>query len=139
VDRFPKAMAKIRQLWNSVVDILQRRSKGGRTPEVVPQIKLSPQRKKHILDGDETGGGHGPGRGTPGKSEFPATLTDDEVIEGVEEIANNPAIYPGGVIPDSGPRVKLVGNIKGVSTTVIVEPGGEGVITAWPNNVAPNR
>jgi len=81
---------------------------------------------------------HVAGEGS-GKSEFPATLTDDEVIEGVEEIANNPAIYPGGVIPDSGPRVKLVGNIKGVSTTVIVEPGGEGVITAWPNNVAPNR
>lgn len=30
----------------------------------------SPQRRRHILDGDSTGGGHRPDTGIPGKSEF---------------------------------------------------------------------
>ena len=53
-------------------------------------IRVSPARRVHILDGDATGGGHGPGRGISGKSEFPPTLTDDEIIAGVEAIANDP-------------------------------------------------
>ncbi|MEP7337337.1 MAG: DUF6861 domain-containing protein [Acidobacteriota bacterium] len=101
------------------------------------KIQVSPKRKAHILDGDATGGGHGPGRGTPGKSEFPGSLTDDQVIAGVEAIANDPAKYPGGKIPTSG-RVKLSGEINGVKTTVIVEPAGEGVITAWPEGMPRN-
>ena len=40
---------------------------------------------KHILDGDKDGGGHGPGRGVPGKSEFPSGWTDEEVMEGIEK------------------------------------------------------
>lgn len=107
-------------------------------------VDVSPARRKHILDGDATGGGHGPGRKISGKSEFPSTLTDDEIIAGVEAIANDPASYPG--VPTSrGPgsagrrRVVLRGVIKGVDTTVIVvpPPGGE-IVTAWPIGVPRN-
>jgi uncharacterized protein YidB (DUF937 family) len=104
---------------------------------VANKIKVSPKRRAHILDGDATGGGHGAGRKIPGKSEFPSSLTDDQVISGMESIANNPANYPGGKIPTGG-RVKISGDINRVRTTVIVEPAGEGVITGWPEGVPRN-
>jgi hypothetical protein len=90
------------------------------------------------LDGDATGGGHGPGRNISGKSEFPKTLADDEIIAGIEAIANNGANYPGGVIPTSPGRFKISGFIKGVKTTVIVHPAGGEVITAWPEGIPRN-
>src|SRR5215510_9618992 len=101
-----------------------------------PMIRVSPVRRVHILDGDATGGGHGPGRGISGKSEFPAALTDDEIITGVELIANDPASYPGGVIPTGPGRLKIAGQINGVRTTVIVEPGAGAIVTAWPEGVS---
>jgi hypothetical protein len=101
-------------------------------------IKVSPARRCHILDGDATGGGHGPGRGLSGRSEFPATLTDDEIIAGIETIANDPANYLGGTIPATPGRFKISGDLKGVKTIVIVDPFGGDVITAWPEGVPRN-
>src|SRR5262245_56205655 len=95
-------------------------------------IKVSAARRRHILDGDATGGGHGPGRGLSGKSEFPATLTDDQIIAGVEALANDPTNYPGGTIPTAPGRFKISGVIGGVKSTVIVDPKAGEVITAWP-------
>ncbi len=94
-------------------------------------IRVSPQRRVHILAGDATGGGHGPRSTVPGKSKFPAHLADDEIIAGIEAIANRAASYVHGVIPTQG-RHRATGDIRGVRTVVIVEPAGEGVITAWP-------
>jgi len=101
-------------------------------------MKVSDKRRNHILNGDEPGGGHGPGRGIPGKSEFPERLSDDDVINGAEDIANDPNNYPGGQIPITGPRLRIEGSIQGQPTTVIVEPGGEGIITAWPKGAPRN-
>ena len=101
-------------------------------------ISVSPARRRHILDGDATGGGHGPGRSISGKSEFPVTLSDDEVILGVEAIANDPSCYPAGTIPAVPGRHKIQGDIRGVKTTVIVEPSAGEVISAWPEGVARN-
>ncbi|MER0209734.1 RHS repeat-associated core domain-containing protein [Brenneria sp. L4-2C] len=33
---------------------------------------VTPKRRRHILDGDATGGGYRPGTGHPGKSKFPS-------------------------------------------------------------------
>jgi len=101
-------------------------------------IKVSSARRTHILDGDATGGGHGPGRKISGKSDFPATLTDDEIIAGIEIIANDSAKYPGGMIPTSPGRYRLSGTIKGVKTTAIVDPAAGDVISAWPEGVIRN-
>ena len=101
-------------------------------------IKVTPARRVHILDGDATGGGHGPGRRISGKSEFPATLTDDEIIAGIEALANDPANYPGGSIPATPGRYKISGSIKGVKTTVIVAPATNEVITGWPEGIPRN-
>lgn len=101
-------------------------------------IRVSASRRRHILDGDATGGGHGPGRNVSGKSEFPATFTDDEIIAGVETIANDSTRYPGGTIPTGTGRYRIFGDIKGVKTTVIVDVAARDVITAWPEGIARN-
>ena len=90
------------------------------------------------MDGDATGGGHGSGRRISGKSEFPAALSEDEIIVGVEAIANDPASYPGGMTPAGAGRFKVSGDIKGIRTTVIVDPSAGEVITAWPEGVPRN-
>jgi hypothetical protein len=101
-------------------------------------IQVTPARRQHILDGDATGGGHGPGRRIPGKSEFPAPLSDDEIIIGIEAIANEPSNYPGGTIPTTPGRFKISGFLNGVPTTVIVDPSAGEVVTAWPEGVPRN-
>src|SRR6267378_2392294 len=72
-------------------------------------IRVSAARRIHILDGDATGGGHGPGRKISGKSEFPASLGDDEIIIGIEAIANDAASYPSGVMPTTPGRFRIRG------------------------------
>src|SRR5205823_1982944 len=94
--------------------------------------RVSPARRRHILDGDATGGGHGPGRRISGKSEFPAVFSDDEIILGIETIANDPTCYPGGMIPSRAGRLKISGAIQGTKTAIIVDLGAGEVITAWP-------
>jgi hypothetical protein len=103
------------------------------------RLTVSAARRKHILDGDMTGGGHGPGRGISGKSEFPATLTDDDIIKGIETILNDPTAYPGGRIPKSGPPLRITGMIQGVATVVIADPQNDGVKTAWPDAAPKNQ
>src|SRR5262245_40193103 len=103
-----------------------------------PMIGVSPARRVHILDGDATGGAHGPGRGISGEHVLPPTLTQDEIIARVEAIANDPTSYPGGVIPATPGRFKIAGHIKRVRTTVIVEPAVGAVVTAWPEGVPRN-
>ena len=105
----------------------------------IARLRVTPKRRIHILDGDQTGGGHGPGRCISGKSEFPSTLTDDEIIQGIERIANDPKSYKGKVIPTKDKHA-IIGEIEGVLTKVIVQPGSirEPIITAFPINVSLN-
>lgn len=93
---------------------------------------VSLQRRIHILEGDSTGGGHGFGRAEDGKSEFPAAISDEEIITGIESIANNPTLYPRRRIPIKGKYILRGGRIKGVQVIVVVDLDGEGIITAWP-------
>ncbi len=60
-------------------------------------VSMPDNRRRHILDGDATGGGHGPGRGVPGKSEFPDGMSDDEVIDLIVDVASDPnsSVTPG--------------------------------------------
>ena len=102
------------------------------------RFTVSAARRMHILEGDSYGGGHGPGRRKAGKSEFPATLSDDQIIEGVEAIANDASRYSGGSIPRVGLRAIAEGLILSVRTRVIVTPRVDEVITAYPLGVPRN-
>ena len=122
------------------------------------ECKVSPSRREHILEGEDPNDpGHGPNRGF-GNSAFPDTWTDDYAIKAVENVANSPnstwqqSTGPGGgrnaPVTIGGPDVNaplttrngrpvrfvVEGRNHGLDVRVIVEPGGEGIVTGFPIN-----
>jgi RHS repeat-associated protein len=104
----------------------------------------SPQRTQHILFGDSTGGGH-MWPGAPGKTPFPQSWSADTIMHNVSDVATDPAsIWKGG-----GPggsywtragdpaRFRVYGTRQGVQIRVIMEPAGEGIISAYPDPGVP--
>jgi hypothetical protein len=90
--------------------------------------------RNHILEGDGTGGGHGPGRGVPGKSEFPSRMSDADVFHHISDVATDPLafreIQPNG-------RTRVEGTRDGIDIRVILEPNGR-IVTGFPTNVPRN-
>ncbi|KAL8931189.1 MAG: hypothetical protein Q9211_007157, partial [Gyalolechia sp. 1 TL-2023] len=91
-------------------------------------VVISDNRRKHILDGDAngSGGGHGPGRNRPNKTEFPPDWSDDRVIDDIRDVANDPA-SSRETEPDG--RIKATGSRDGVDIRVIVEADKKTVVT----------
>jgi len=109
--------------------------------------QINSQQRTHILDSDTTGGGHGPGRGISGKSEFPARWSDQQIMNYISEVIQDPnSIWfqqngkAGAKYTKRGNPVtwQIDGTRDGVNIRVIVEPDGKGVITAFPTNISPN-
>ena len=96
----------------------------------------SPQKTKHILDGDATGGGH-LYPGLPGKSPFPQGWSRDRVMHEISDVATDPASVVG---PGRGGRSVVTGTRDGVDITVILEnqKKGGGIVTGFPTNVPRN-
>ena len=94
----------------------------------------SPQRRRHILDGDATGGGHRPGTGNPGKSEFPAGWSDDRIMHEISDVATDPSLTPR---PGRGGRTIVEGTRDGIDIRVIQEANGD-IVTGYPTNVPRN-
>lgn len=91
------------------------------------RIHLTRQRATHILNGDDGGGGHRSGTGTPGKSEFPQSWTLERVLRAALSVARDPTTANPGRMS----RWVAVGVRDGVKIRVITEPDGE-VVTAFP-------
>jgi RHS repeat-associated protein len=91
-------------------------------------------RQTHILSGDQTGGGHRPGTGIPGKSEFPAGWTDDQILDTITDIATDPASTR---TPSFGGRTVVTGTRNGIDIRVIVDANGN-VVSGYPTNVPRN-
>lgn len=54
-------------------------------------LRVSPERRAHILEGDADGsGGHRHGIGNPGKTEFPASWNDEKIIDALMDVARQP-------------------------------------------------
>jgi hypothetical protein len=92
------------------------------------EVIVEEDRAEHILAGDKSGGGHRSGTGKPGKTEFPPEWTDDDILDGVSEVAQNgavkgPAHRPGEVVK--------TGTINGVDIDVVVKGDGK-VRTGYP-------
>jgi EndoU nuclease-like protein len=96
-------------------------------------IDLTPDRAAHILDGDAYGGGHRAGTGSPGRTEFPADWTDEQVLDHIKDVARNP---DGDPVQQSNGRWRYEGVRDGVNITAIVEPDGR-IWTAWPREGDP--
>jgi hypothetical protein len=133
-------------------------SEGRPEAENIPnsgRYTVSQSRREHILEGDGpgTGTGHGPNRGNT-QGTPPDTWTDDQFINAIERVANSPNSvwkrvngpghqqeppHVGGPQP-GGPtqtnlntpvRYKVRGNDHGIRIEVIIQPGGEGILTAY--------
>jgi len=98
------------------------------------QIQVSAERGVHILDGDETGGGHRHGIGSPDKTEFPASWNDKKSMSNVLDVARHPDEPP--VLQQWNKRWVCCGTRDGVEVSVIVLQSGE-VWTAWPEEGGP--
>ncbi|MDE3739086.1 DUF637 domain-containing protein [Pseudomonas resinovorans] len=111
------------------------------TPSTDSLINLANnQRTQHILLGDATGGGH-LWPGAAGKTAFPATWNGNKVMHNVSDLATDPKASwtqltgkPGAQFTTKGKPVRwaVEGVRDGVNIRVIVEPHGEGIITAYP-------
>lgn len=73
------------------------------------------------------GGGHGPGRGRPGKREFPASWSDDDVIARTMEVAREPS----GTFELPSGDFRAHGERHGVAIAVLVSARGD-VLSSYP-------
>jgi len=90
----------------------------------------SPQRTNHILNGDETGGGHlWPGQS--GKSSFPQSWNADNTMHNISDIATDPTLpWIKGRVVNGVQRWEVTGVRDGVTVKVITD--GKDIITAFP-------
>jgi hypothetical protein len=89
--------------------------------------RTTPARRRHILDGDATGGGHR-WPGLPGKTPFPRDWSDDKIIHEISEVAVDPASIRA---PTRGGRTIISGTRNGVDLRVIVDAIGA-ILTGFP-------
>ena len=107
------------------------RNKGGaiRTGLVMKALDYERgHRARHILDGEGRIGGHRFGKGTPCKTEFPQTWSDDDIVDAIKQIAGTgevigPAYREGDLL--------ITGEVERVLIEVVVTPNGE-VRTGYP-------
>jgi hypothetical protein len=98
----------------------------------------SASRTEHILVGDATGGGH-LWPGAPGKTPFPEGWSGAQIMHHVSDVATDPALTwvqqtgrAGSLFTRAGDpaRFFVIGERGGIQLKVILEPAGEGIITA---------
>ena len=93
-------------------------------------IRVTPDRRTHILDGEpDGGGGHRHGTGKPGKTEFPASWDDEKVIDTIVDVARRPDMPPQH--QQRNDRLVLRGTRDDVEIVVIIERDGR-IWTSWP-------
>lgn len=83
---------------------------------------------RHVLDGDDSGGGHRHGTGIAGKTEFPARWGDGLARAYVLDVARHPDVIEKH---QNNGRWRVNGQRDGVIVVAIVEPSGM-VVTGWP-------
>ncbi len=97
-----------------------------------------PARRHHILDGEifpngSPSGGHRAGTGFPGKSEFPATWSDDRIMEALVDIATDPSSLTR---PGRAGDVFYRGTRDGIDIEVLVR--FDEIWTGYPTNATRN-
>ncbi|WP_181143200.1 hemagglutinin repeat-containing protein [Xanthomonas arboricola] len=92
---------------------------------------------KHILDGDSpTSGGHRFGTGNPGKTEFPASWSDDKIAHTVSDIATDPKVKWS--LPDGRGYITGTANRDGLDVKVVYDTKKGRVVSGYPTNVPKN-
>jgi hypothetical protein len=99
----------------------------------------SASRRTHILDGEvrpngSFGGGHRPGTGFPGKSEFPTGWSDNRIMHEISDIATDPSLaWHAGNRPGD---FFVKGTRDGVDVEVLIRNGQ--IWTGYPTNLPRN-
>lgn len=97
-------------------------------PHPMPDmIHVAPDRASHILTGDKNGGGHAPGAGIPGQSQFPPGWSSERILAATLSVARDPDV----VLPARGGRLRVEGTRDGVMIRVIMGLDGY-VVTSVP-------
>ncbi|MGH3714102.1 MAG: EndoU domain-containing protein [Micromonosporaceae bacterium] len=94
----------------------------------LPSIRLTDERRRHVFDGDTSGGGHRHGTGVAGKTEFPARWTDEATTVFIHSVARNPDLVEA--MQFNG-RWRVSGVRDGVTVVVVLKPDGQ-IWSAWP-------
>lgn len=101
---------------------------GNRPP--LDALRVTPERAKHILDGDANGGGgHRHGVGHPGKTEFPSSWNDDKVIDNILDVARRPDQPP--IYQNWNGRWLARGTRDDVEVAVVITSDGQ-IWSGWP-------
>ncbi len=95
-----------------------------------------PKARRHILDGDATGGGHRPGTGIPRKSEFPKGWSDDRILDAVSDVATDPKVVWSR--PDKRGYITGTKTIDGIDIKVVFDTKNGRIVTGYPTNVPRN-
>ncbi len=95
----------------------------------------SSSRRSHILDGEVRpngtfGGGHRAGTGYPGKSEFTAGWSDDQIMHHISDVATDPL---STTVRTQGRDVFVAGTRDGIDIEVLIRNGE--IWTGYPTNV----
>lgn len=100
----------------------------------------STQRRTHILDGEVRtngtfGGGHRPGNGFPGKSEFPGSWSDGRIMHEISDVATDPSlVWRAGSRPGD---FFVNGTRDGVDIEVLIR--NDQIWTGYPTNLPRNK
>jgi len=98
-------------------------------------IRVTPERTTHILDGEPGGGGgHQHGVGKPGKTEFPASWTDERVIANILDVARRHDKPPTRQVWNDSWLCS--GTRDAVKVWSVVERSGD-ILTGWPEEGGP--
>jgi Bacterial EndoU nuclease len=101
---------------------------GNRPP--LDALRVTPERTKHILDGDATdSGGHRHGVGKPGKTEFPASWNDKKIMDNILDVARWPDQPP--IHQNWNDRWLARGTRDDVEIAVVITSDGL-IWSGWP-------
>lgn len=90
---------------------------------------VTERRRIHILYGDATGGGHKAGAGKPGKTEFPASWSEEKIISIITKIANDKNLP----IRQSGKRYWVrMGEEENLQIRVVLDREHREIVTGYP-------
>jgi Bacterial EndoU nuclease len=98
------------------------------------ELRVTPERAAHILDGDATGGGHRHGTGRPGKTEFPAGWDDEKITNALLDVARRPDQEPSH--QKWNDRWVARGTRDDVEIVVVISGDGR-IWSGWPNPGGP--
>ncbi|MDP9072500.1 MAG: EndoU domain-containing protein, partial [Actinomycetota bacterium] len=112
-----------------------------RPPGAPPYEKVhrTARSNRHILDGETyRRGGHRARTGYPGKTEFPDGWSDEQILDTVDEAAQNPVRYtelkmtePSPKHPAGQPRYVYRGEANGLQLEIALDQNGR-VVSAFP-------